>query len=124
LNITGASGEIPVSDYKRRDNHANKYYDSVRKMTTDIDKISQNTGLYKNDIKQVKEHVFFNKYDLGKREPSNFDPDYHMSLSRQLLIDGKNIKEMDIVLLNHEILERKYMIEQKMSYDIAHNLAE
>ena len=72
----------------------------------------------------VKDHIFFNKYDLGGTEPEAFAPDYHMALSWQRLADGKAIEDMDMVLVKHELKERELMFEQGMSYNEAHRIAE
>jgi len=72
----------------------------------------------------VKEHIFTNTYELGESEPTRFDADYHMAVSWQRLMDGKNIQDMDVVLLRHELLERHCMIEKGMSYFEAHALAD
>ena len=124
MNTPGASGAIPVSDYRRRNSHAEVYYDSVRKMTGDVEKIANNTGFSIQEIQKVKDHIFNNKYDLGGSEPETFAPDYHMALSWQRLVDGKNIEDMDTLLLKHELRERELMIEQGMSYNTAHRIAE
>ena len=54
---------------------------------------------------------------------SRFDSSYDMAVSWQRLIEGKNIQEMDVVLLNHELLEHNLMTEQGMPYHIAHELS-
>ena len=43
-----------------------------------------------------------------------------MALSWQRLIDGKNIQEMDIIMLRHELMEAELMINQGFSYREAH----
>jgi len=48
---------------------------------------------------------------------------YDMALSWQRLIDGKNIKEMDIILLKHELAEIEFML-QGYTFEEAHELAE
>jgi hypothetical protein len=45
-----------------------------------------------------------------------------MAQSWQRLIDGKNIKEQDIILLKHELSERFYM-KQGLSQTEAHEKA-
>jgi len=124
MTSAGASGAIPRNDYKRLEDHANLFYDEVRKRTGDIEKIAHNTGFSVEDVKKIKDHMFFNKYDLDRNEPSRFDPDYDQSVSWQRLSEGKNIQEMDIVMLKHEIMEYGLMVEQGMSYREAHDLTE
>jgi hypothetical protein len=69
LDITGASGAIPVSDGKRRNAHARLFYEEVRKRTTDIEAIARNTGWETAKIEQIKHHIFFAEHDLGYDEP-------------------------------------------------------
>ena len=94
----------PASDEAQK--HANTYYESVRHMTNDTNRISQNTGFNKLDIDEIKEYIFKQKHDLGGSELEYFYPNYEMAQSWQRLIDGKNIQKHDITLLNHEIMEK------------------
>ena len=121
--ITGASGAIPRNDIKRMDNHARMYYEEIRKRTSDIEAISRNTGLSESDVEKIKNHIFFNEYDLGDEVPERFAPDYDMAVSWQRLVEGKNIQEMDIVLLNHELMEYGLM-QQGLPYREAHIITE
>lgn len=121
LNSTGAGGAIPRGDWKRMNEHAARYYEEVRHRTTDVAAISRNTGVSAEDIEIVKQHVFFAKHDLGDDEPRRFDPSYDMAVSWQKLIEGRNIHEMDTVMLQHELLEAHYMAGG-MGYRQAHRL--
>lgn len=109
----GRSGIIEQSgalnpDSKRARKHAAVYYESVRHMTTDCERIAANTGFREQDIRVIKNHVFIEEHDLyaGRQR---FTPDYEMAQSWQRLIDGRNIQERDIVLLNHEYIESVFM---------------
>ncbi len=104
---TVSGGLIPDSDDAQA--HAERYYESVRKMKTDVRNIAQNTGFSEEDISQIKNHVFVDEHDLGGDVPERFYPNYAMSQSWQRLIDGKNIQKHDITLLNHEKMESKLM---------------
>jgi hypothetical protein len=95
MEITGASGAIPVSDQKRRNAHARLYYDEIRKRSTDVQAIVKNTGWDSTAIEKIKSHVFFTEHDLGYEFPARFDPDYNMSISWQRLIEGSAIQEED-----------------------------
>jgi len=123
LDITGASGAIPRNDNARMQAHAELYYEEIRKRNSDGAAIALNTGFSIEDVGKIKRHIFIDTHDLGKKSSSRFEPDYDMAISWQRLIDGKNIKEMDIVLLNHELSELKLM-EQGLNYDEAHKLTE
>lgn len=128
LSSTGGRGDIiiqsgaldPGSD--RAYDHAVRYYESVRHMTTDCKRIAANTGFREQDIRIIKNHVFIEEHDLydGKMR---FIPDYEMAQSWQRLIDGRDIKERDIVLLNHEFLEHTLMT-QGLSTREAHKQAQ
>ncbi|CAG9713499.1 hypothetical protein CNEO3_1040028 [Clostridium neonatale] len=121
IKSTGAIGKVHKNDYKRKQKHAKTYYESIRKRNDDINSIAKNTGININTIKKVKEHVFINKYNLAQGY-TNFYPDYEMAIAWQRLIDGKNIKKSDIVLLHHERLESHLMNRYNYTYEIAHNI--
>ena len=108
MRVSGAvSGALnPYSE--QADEHAERYYAAVRKMTTDVRRISENTGYSEELIQSIKDFVFNEKHDLGDRF-DYFDPDYKMAQSWQRLIDGKNIQEHDLTLLKHEQMERELM---------------
>ena len=120
---TGATGAVPRTDLSRLDEHANMYYEEIRKRKNDVEAIARNTGLPAEDINKIKQHIFVNEYDLGEDANRRFDPDYDMAVSWQRLIEGKDIQEMDTVLLQHELLEYNLMNEQQLSYREAHERA-
>jgi hypothetical protein len=122
MDITGASGAIPRNDYGRMDEHAARYYEEIRKRTTDVSAIAENTGFSVEDVESIKRHIFFNEYRLDSKRLRRFDPNYDMAVSWQRLADGKNIQEMDLVLLRHELHEFNLM-KSGLSYDEAHILA-
>ena len=101
----------------KAEEHATRYYESVRHMKTDTEKISKATGISKDKLDKIKKHVFVAEHNLidGKRR---FDPDYEMAQSWQRLIDG-NIKEQDMILLKHEYAELRYM-EKGLTQNVAH----
>ena len=104
----------PQSDQAQE--HAEKHYEAVKRMKTDIKHISANTGFSEDDITKIKNHVFIEKHDLGNGELEYFYPNYEMAQSWQRLIDGKNIQKHDITLLNHELLEQRLMKKGWMNY--------
>lgn len=116
INTGAVSGALnPMS--KQAEQHAVLYYESVRHMKTDTLKISKSTGISKEKLDKIKNHVFVNEHELldGKRR---FDPDYEIAQSWQRLING-DYKEQDIVLLKHEYAELRYM-EKGFSQNEAH----
>ena len=80
-------------DSKRAEKHAINYYGLVRSMSTDTKRIANNTGFREQDIRRIKDHIFYKEHDLGNGITGRFDPDYEMSQSWQRLINGKNIKQ-------------------------------
>lgn len=103
-------------------NHANQYYESVRHMKADTKKISENVGWSQGSIEKIKEHIFIKEHDLGNITKERFYPSYDMAQSWQRLIEGKNIKEQDLVLLKHEYLELTLM-RKGLSQAEAHKVA-
>ena len=122
--ITGAAGAIPRSDKRRQDAHAERFYEEVRKRTGDVESIAQNSGFSVEDVQKIKQHVFFDTHSLGEAEPTRFDPDYDMAVSWQRLTDGNGIQEMDMVLLQHELMELNLMSKYGLSYREAHEATE
>lgn len=119
MNTGVISGALnPYS--KEAEKHAVQYYESVRHMTTDTQKISAATGISRDKIDKIKNHVFITEHDLLTGH-KRFDPSYDMAQSWQRLING-DFKEQDIVLLKHEYAELRYM-EKGYSQNEAHILA-
>ncbi len=103
--------------------HSIHYYAAIRKRKDDVSAIARNTGWNEYAIQQIKNHIFFSFHDLGGPEPERFDPDYHMAVSWQQLIEGREIRFQDMVLLKHEYLELTLMRTKGLSYLEAHSLA-
>ena len=122
-DVTGASGAIPRDDLSRMDAHAERFYEEIRKRTSDVAAIARNTGIPAGDVARVKQHIFVDTHDLGDEAPERFTPDYDMAISWQRLIEGANIQEMDIVLLRHEMLEQEFMARGEPYFE-AHKKAE
>ena len=126
LTSGGESGKIKTSGALNHNSdeayeHAEKYYEAVRKMKTDVKRISQNTGYSEELIQQIKDFIFIEKHDLGDNGIRRFYADYKMAQTWQRLIDGKNIQEHDMTLLKHEEMERNLM-QQGYSQEEAHNI--
>ena len=119
LNSMNLSGAVSRHDLDRMDAHAVQYYEQIRKRTGDVAAIAKNTGFSLGEVEAIKQHIFVNKHDLGNEELERFVPDFDMAVSWQRLIDGRNIREMDITLLNHELHELNLMA-QGVSFSEAH----
>ncbi|MFL0245517.1 phage minor capsid protein [Candidatus Clostridium stratigraminis] len=120
IKITGALN--PES--KEAEKHAMQYYESVRHMKTDVGKIAKNTGFSEKTIQLIKNHIFTEEHNLGYGLIGRFDPDYDMARSWQRLIEGKEIKAMDIIMLRHEYLESGLMKRYNYEYRVAHDITE
>ena len=109
---------------KKRQAHANLFYEEVRNRDTlsEVTAISKNSGFSVNDVLSIYRHIFENEY-LLEGGVKRFDSDYDMAESWRRLREGKEIQKHDITLLHHELMESKLMANG-MSYDEAHNETE
>ncbi|MDR0248580.1 MAG: hypothetical protein LBI44_02810 [Oscillospiraceae bacterium] len=123
MGIVGVFGAIPRTDHKRMDEHAERYYEEIRRRKSDAATIAKNTGFSPEDVEKIRRHIFMDEHELGAETPLRFSADYDMAVSWQRLADGRDIKEMDIVLLKHELAELELMA-RGLSYDKAHEKAE
>lgn len=106
---------------KAADKHAVQYYEFIRKIDTDVKRISENTGIPQSEIAEIKDFLFKEEHLLGG-ELKRFDANYMMAQSWQRLFDGKNILPHDMTMLYHEQLERKLM-KEGLTQDEAHREA-
>lgn len=109
IKISGAVTGALDPDSDRADEHAKRYYASVRKMTTDVSRIAGNTGFTEAQIQEIKNFIFMDEHDLGDGRIERFEPSYMMAESWQRLIDGRDIQPHDLTLLQHETMERDLM---------------
>ena len=117
--ITGISAGALDPYSKQADEHAFRYYGLVRSMKTDCKRIAANTGFREKDIRRIKNHIFYEEHNLGDGDFGRFDESYEIARSWQRLLDGREIEERDIVLLNHEFLE-SILMSDGLSYHDAH----
>lgn len=105
--------------------HAELYYNEIRTMKTDIDKISINTGIPREKIARIKNYLFMDYHNLGGKY-ERFVPDFAIAQTWQGLMsnNGKDIKPHDLTLLKHELLEMDFIDNKGMSQSEAHNLVE
>lgn len=120
----GALNSKNDADGKKRDAHAESYYESMRKRKKSyvVSSISRNTGVDEVSVSKMFDHLFVNKYDLDKGH-THFDSDYYIAESVRRLQEGKNILPHDIILIKHEALEYDLMHDGGMSYTEAHAIA-
>lgn len=89
-------------------------------MKTDAAKIAETTGLDKQAVQEIKNHLFLKEHDLGDSGIKRFDSDYMIAQSWQRLIVGKP-KPHDLTLLRHESMEKELM-SRGYTQDEAHIL--
>lgn len=125
--IVGAKGAYSSKndpDGKKREAHANLYYEAIRngKKKPVVDAISQNANISSEYVSKMYDHLFVNEYDLDKGHV-RFDTDYDIAESIQRLRDGKNIQEHDLILVYHEAMEHDLMNNDGLGYEEAHERA-
>ncbi len=117
INAGGISGARNPHSRKAKE-HAERYYNAVRSMRTDVSQIAKSTGLSEEQIRTIKNYIFFDKHDLGGNTPELFDPDFMMAESWKRLIEGKP-QPHDVTLLHHELMEQE-LVKQGCSQSEAH----
>lgn len=122
FQVSGAiTGAITNPFSKEADKHAELYYPEIRKMSTDVEKIAQNTGFTIDQIRLVKNYLFIYEHDLNG-EIKHFDPCFQIAESwRRLAFDEKNIKTHDLLLLQHELQELQ-LVSSGIPQNEAHTL--
>lgn len=122
----GSSGAKKTTGWEER--HAIRYYAEIekRKPMDDAKRIVSNiseSGFTVDDIEKIREHIFINEQPRDGTL-KKFDADYDIAQAWQRLTSGKNIRESDIVLLKHELLELQIMEETGCTYEEAHDIAQ
>lgn len=108
------------------ENFAEMYYKEVRSFSTDAKKIAENLGKEESDIAKIKAYLFEDEslFDPDLKTYRRFDPDCSIAQSWQRLMTGKDIKQHDRTLIEHELLEMKIKRENPdMEHWKAHELA-
>ena len=122
FNSGGISGAIIDVYSKEALKHAELYYEEIRKMNTDVIKISKNTNFSLIQIQLVKDYLFMNEHNLGK-EYKRFDPSFAIAESwKRLAFDKQNIQQHDITLIKHELKEIS-LVAAGVPQDKAHEVA-
>lgn len=117
----GVSGAILDENSPDAENHAAIYYEEIRHMHTDIQRIAMNTGYTRTQIQIVKNYLFIDEHEIYG-QIKRFDPSFSIAESwRRLAFDKNNIKPHDITLLRHEIMEME-MVIKGIPQNIAHDI--
>lgn len=120
IRVSGAISGALNPNSKEAQEHADQYYESVRHMTNDVNRIAKNTGFSEELIDHIKKFIFLDEHELNG-ERKRFDSSYEMAQSWQRLIEGKNILPHDLTLIKHEEMERDLML-QGYNQDEAHRI--
>lgn len=115
----GISGAItdPLSNDAIK--HAEMYYEEIRKNHADVSRIAENTTLSYDQVLLIKQYLFFNVHDLDG-EIKRFDPCFEIAQSWQrLAFDPEHIKQHDLTLLSHELMEIE-LVNQGLPQHDAH----
>lgn len=116
------SGAITDAESTEAVLHAYKYYEYIRKINNDIERIAQNTEFTKDQILMVKNYIFYSEHELEDGY-QRFEPDFYMAQSwRRLAFEPENIKEHDIMLIRHELYEMA-LVTQGYPYRDAHKIS-
>ena len=109
---------------------AEKMYDSIRERDTDICDIAENIGFKADTIKNVKDHVFYQKHKLDTyaclgeaSEYKRFDPSLPQALAWKRLETGTHTQD-DVTWIKHECAERHYELKYNSGYKKAHESAQ
>lgn len=124
--IIKTGGKITNSNYLRAleyEEQATAFYEKCCKSNEDVVAISDHTDFSYEDIFQIKTHIMIEQHLFADGSIRKFDPDIDYALAWQRLIKGDRVQETDILLLNHELAESKYMKKTGCTYEEAHDYA-
>lgn len=126
IKSTGALNNKNDPLGRKRARHAEQYYQELRNRKPGyvINRLVQNTGISQKAAKNIYEHVFINEHIFRDGSKKRFDSDYDMAESFRRILEGKNIKPHDIIMIKHENLELNLMRKYNMVYEDAHELTE
>ena len=109
---------------------AEKIYDPIRESDTDICDIAENLGFKADNIKNVKDHIFYQKHELDQyvslgeaSEYKRFDATLEQALAWKRLETGTHTQD-EITWIKHECAERHHELKYGSGYSEAHNRAQ
>lgn len=120
-DIIQSGGKYVVGSPKwqeERNSIASKHYANIRN-ADDVESIARSSGMTVEEIKTIKNHIFFNKHIKYDGNIELFDPDYDMAVAWKRLAEGMP-NERDILLLKHELLESQVEKEYNLTAAEAH----
>lgn len=120
INTGAFSGAKKTAGWRER--HADVMYDEIRKRTTDVKHISENTPFTEKAVSEIKEHLFFEEHKFVDGSVHRFESDFEQAQAWDRLSQGKG-DETDILLLKHEYVELTQMRLHGYVYEEAHAVA-
>lgn len=110
-------------DSKEQEKYAKRAYEEIRKKNaeSDISKVSASSGLSKEEVRKIRNHLFISKHNLEKGFV-RFDESAEIANAWEALEQGRP-KELDIMLIKHELEELTIMEKYGYDYNKAHLLA-
>ena len=122
----GFGGKITDKNYtqiEKFEEQAEQFYRArIDEGTKDVEMIASNTGFSRDDIQAIKDHVMVEDHLFSDGTVRKFDPDIDQALAWQRLMENR-FTDMDILLLNHELRELRYMKQHQCDYETAHAYA-
>lgn len=116
----GISGAITNPLSPEAQEHAIKYYESIRHRTDDIHKIAKYTGYTPEQILKVKNYLFLETHIL-ETGIKRFDPCFEIAETWQRLSDMQEyVQPHDKLLIPHELMEMDLVmkgIDQSTAHD-------
>ncbi len=125
-SIIYTGGKITDTNFmhiEKFERQAEQFYNArVRNGNNDVKSISENTGFHYDDVLAIKNHVMVDEHLFSDGSVRKFDPNIDQALAWQRLMEN-NFKDSDILLLNHELRELRYMQSTGCDYETAHRYA-
>jgi hypothetical protein len=114
--------------YEKLELETTNKYEALCHTNTDVEKIASNTGISKETIKKVKDHVFNNEHIRLDHRTSQevigkFDTNVDMIQAWERLQSG-NYMDADLELIKHEFAESLLMGNCQVEYSEAHQIAD
>lgn len=129
LTIAGKTGIInsggKITDknfmyYEKFEAQAKNFYKArVQNGDSDVKSIAKNTKFSYEDILAIKKHLMEENHLFADGSIHKFTPDIDIALAWQRLMKG-NPQDIDILLLNHELRELRYIEKTGCDYETAH----
>lgn len=113
------NGTLEIKEFEKISKRADNLYNEIRNNTEDINSIHQSTGISKDILTCVKDHVFYSVHRTHEGI-SRFDPNIDMASAWLRLKEG-NYAKSDLLWLKHEYAESLIMRGTVIRWREAHD---